>query len=93
MEALYEFGISLIQALQNFSPALDGLMEFFSFLGTIEFYILIVPLFYWSFSAILGKENGQLDGAQADIHRAISLFEDCAARLELDDALSLSKEL
>lgn len=54
MEALYEFGIRLVQAVQNFSPALDGLMKFFSFLGTIEFYILIVPLFYWAFSASLG---------------------------------------
>lgn len=54
MEALYNFGISLIQALQNFSPALDGVMKFFSFLGTIELYILLVPLLYWVFSASLG---------------------------------------
>lgn len=54
MEALYDFGISLIQALQNFSPALDGVMKIFSFLGSLEFYILLGPLLYWVFSASLG---------------------------------------
>lgn len=54
MEALYNFGIALIQALQTFSPALDGVMKFFSFLGAIEFYILLVPLIYWLFSPRLG---------------------------------------
>ena len=54
MEALYDFGIAVIQAMQNFSPALDGAMEIFTFLGRIEFYILLVPLLYWTFSPGLG---------------------------------------
>lgn len=54
MNALYDFGIALIQALQTLSPALDGVMEFFSFLGRIEFYLLLTPFIYWTFSASLG---------------------------------------
>jgi len=54
MEAVYDFGIAIIRAMQNFSPALDGVMEIFTFLGRIEFYILLIPLLYWAFSPSLG---------------------------------------
>lgn len=48
MGNLQQSGIALIQALQTMSPALDGLMYFFTFLGRIEFYILIIPVIYWT---------------------------------------------
>ncbi len=54
MEPIYSFGIQLIQALQTMSPALDGIMQFFSFLGRIEFYLLLVPVLYWLVDASLG---------------------------------------
>ncbi len=54
MEALIEFGMRFIQGLQSLSPTIDGLMEFISFLGTIEFYILFTPIFYWMVSVPLG---------------------------------------
>jgi len=54
METLQQFGISLIQALQTFSPSLDGFMKFFTFLGRIEFYLLIIPLIYWTIDRRLG---------------------------------------
>lgn len=54
MRAILNFGIQLIQALQSGSPAFDGLMEFISFLGTIEFYLLLIPLIYWLVDAQLG---------------------------------------
>lgn len=54
MNPIYEFGIQVIQALQTMSPALDGLMKFISFLGTVEFYILLIPFLYWAISASLG---------------------------------------
>lgn len=47
MLALQEFGIQLIQSIQGLSPALDGSMSFISFLGTIEFYLIIIPALYW----------------------------------------------
>jgi membrane-associated phospholipid phosphatase len=54
METLQQFGISLIQALQTLSPALDGLMKFFTFLGRIEFYLLLIPFIYWTIDKRLG---------------------------------------
>ena len=47
MLALQEFGIQLIQSIQTLSPSLDGSMSFISFLGTIEFYLIIIPALYW----------------------------------------------
>ena len=54
MQAILNFGVQMIQALQSGSPAFDGVMEFFSFLGTIEFYLLLIPLIYWLVDAQLG---------------------------------------
>ncbi|MCI0555544.1 MAG: phosphatase PAP2 family protein [Anaerolineae bacterium] len=54
MEALQQFSISLIQALQTLSPALDGLMNFFTFLGRAEFYLLIAPFIFWTIDKRLG---------------------------------------
>ena len=54
MEPIYEFGIQLIQSLQNLSPALDGVMGLISFIGTIQFYMLLIPLIYWLVDASLG---------------------------------------
>ena len=57
MEPLQQFGISLIQALQTLSPSLDGLMKFFTFLGRIEFYLLIIPFVYWTIDKRLGMRT------------------------------------
>jgi len=54
MEPLQQFGIHLIQGLQTLSPQLDGLMKFFTFLGQIEFYLLIIPFIYWTIDKRLG---------------------------------------
>lgn len=54
MENLTGFGIALIQALQTFSPTLDALMKFFSFLSRVEFYLLLIPLIYWNTDSKLG---------------------------------------
>lgn len=54
MGTLQQFGIGLIQTLQTLSPSLDGLMNFFTFLGRIEFYLLIIPFIYWAIDKRLG---------------------------------------
>jgi membrane-associated phospholipid phosphatase len=48
MDALQDFGIRLIQAFQQLSPALDGLMKQFTFLAKIEFYLIFIPFIYWA---------------------------------------------
>ncbi len=47
MDGLYQFGITLIQWLQTFSPGLDGFMKAATFLGTVEFYIVFIPAIFW----------------------------------------------
>ncbi|HAV76219.1 MAG TPA: hypothetical protein DCX53_02585 [Anaerolineae bacterium] len=55
MDSLYEFGIGFIQSLQtNFSPALDGFMSTVSFLGRIEFYLVLIPFIYWTIDRRIG---------------------------------------
>lgn len=54
MEALQQFSISLTQALQTLSPSFDGVMNFFTFLGRVEFYLLIAPFIYWAIDKRLG---------------------------------------
>jgi membrane-associated phospholipid phosphatase len=54
MEKLQEISFVLILALQHMSPALDGVMNFFTFLGSIEFYLIIIPFLYWTVDKRLG---------------------------------------
>jgi membrane-associated phospholipid phosphatase len=54
MQPLQQLTFVLILALQKLSPALDGVMNFFTFLGRIEFYLLIIPVIYWVVDKRLG---------------------------------------
>ena len=47
MDALMDWGIALIQLFQRMSPALDDVMEFITFFGLVEFYMIFIPLLYW----------------------------------------------
>jgi membrane-associated phospholipid phosphatase len=54
MNPIYESGIQFIQTLQSMSPTLDSFMKAVSFLGTIDFYLILIPFLYWVISAQLG---------------------------------------
>lgn len=54
METLQGFGIQMIQAIQVLMPTLDTIMEIFTFLGKIEFYMLFITFIYWIVDASLG---------------------------------------
>jgi membrane-associated phospholipid phosphatase len=58
MNYLYELGISFVLFVQNLGGWLIGPMRIFSFLGTAEFYLLIMPALYWCFDASLGLRIG-----------------------------------
>lgn len=60
MSALLEWGNNLIVAWQASMPWLAGPMDFFSFLGTEEFFLLLLPVLYWSVDASLGLRVGVL---------------------------------
>lgn len=60
MEQLTELGLALIAWLQTTYPQIAGFMSFISALGSEEFFLLVMPFFYWSLDKRLGKNLGYL---------------------------------
>jgi membrane-associated phospholipid phosphatase len=58
MNPILSFGISFIIAFQSLGAWLEAPMKFFSFLGSEEFFIVFLPLVYWSIDAALGLRLG-----------------------------------
>src|SRR5687768_4008018 len=58
METLTQNGIDWIVTAQSLGAWLQAPMEFFSFLGTENFFLLVLPLLYWSVDARLGLQVG-----------------------------------
>ena len=54
MESLLDWGIDVVLWFQQFSPDLDGIFKFFTFLGDEEFFLILLPLVYWSIDRSLG---------------------------------------
>ena len=54
MQSILEFGVRLIVALQGLGtwPILP--MQFFSLLGTEDFFMLALPILYWCVDSMLG---------------------------------------
>lgn len=60
MELLNGFGTEIVLALQEFLGSLIPLMRFFTFLGTEEFYLLVMPILFWSINTSMGFQVGVL---------------------------------
>ncbi|MBI3166190.1 MAG: phosphatase PAP2 family protein [Anaerolineales bacterium] len=58
MQTLIDFGISLIIALQRAEEWVYPIMDFFSQLGTEDFFFIVMPMVYWSVDAALGIRTG-----------------------------------
>ncbi len=58
MDNLLNSGIPIILAFQSLGEWLLAPMEWFSFLGTEDFYILIIPVLYWSIDSALALRVG-----------------------------------
>jgi len=54
MDTLQSWGVTVVAALQQFSPGLDGVMRFLSFVGEEGFFAILVPFVYWCVDAALG---------------------------------------
>ena len=54
MSGLIDFGIDWIVVFQRLSPALDGIMNFFTFFGLVEAYMILIPLVYWCINRTWG---------------------------------------
>jgi membrane-associated phospholipid phosphatase len=58
MDFLVPMGVDWIIAIQSMGVWLEAPMEFFSFLGTEDFFFLVLPLIYWCLDANLGLRVG-----------------------------------
>jgi membrane-associated phospholipid phosphatase len=58
MSPLEAFGVSFITAFQSMGPWLEAPMKAFSFLGSEDFFLIFMPLVYWSIDAGLGVRAG-----------------------------------
>jgi len=54
VDALQSWGLTVVATLQQFSPGLDGVMRFLSFVGEEGFFAIMVPFVYWCVDAALG---------------------------------------
>lgn len=54
MDAVLDWGVDVVLWLQQASPDLDSLFKFFTFLGDEEFYLILLPLVYWSIDRAMG---------------------------------------
>lgn len=60
MQPIIDSGIALIIALQGIGEWLVAPMQFFSQLGTEDFFFIVLPLIYWSIDAGLGVRVGMI---------------------------------
>ena len=58
MDGLIASGIQWILAVQGLGAWLEAPMKLFSFLGTENFFLLVLPLIYWCVDASLGMRVG-----------------------------------
>ncbi len=58
MQTLIDAGIAFIIGLQGLGDWLTIPMQFFSYLGTEDFFFLVLPLIYWSIDSALGLRVG-----------------------------------
>ncbi|GAB4539917.1 MAG: hypothetical protein Fur002_05820 [Anaerolineales bacterium] len=73
MQPLINFGVSFIIALQSLGAWLVLPMKFFSFLGTEQFFLLLLPLLYWSVDSALGIRVGLILATGNLLNYAIKL--------------------
>lgn len=74
MQNLIEIGISFIIALQRTGDWLIPPMRFFSYFGTQEFFLLVLPFIYWSVDSALGLRIGFILMTSEQINYVGKLF-------------------
>jgi membrane-associated phospholipid phosphatase len=72
MDAILQWGVSFVLALQNIG-GLEGVMQFFTFLGSEEFFLLILPLVYWSVDAAVGARGAVMLVASSSLSGVLKL--------------------
>ncbi len=73
MQTIGNIEIAIIQFLQNLGGWLAGPMKVLSFMGTVEFYLLLMPALYWCWDALLGLRLGVMLMLSAGMNEALKL--------------------
>ena len=73
MQTIWEMGINLILSIQGLGGWLEGPMEFISFLGTEDFFMLVLPVLFWCVDNRLGLKVGFILLAGSTINDAFKL--------------------
>lgn len=73
MEGINNFGVDFILFLQGIGNWLEYPMLFFTFLGNEEFFLLIMPAFYWCISSTVGLRLGLLLLFSATLNSVVKL--------------------
>ncbi|MDP2974769.1 MAG: hypothetical protein Q8N45_01020, partial [Anaerolineales bacterium] len=73
MDTILNSGINWIGALQKRGDWLTLPMKAFAFLGTEEFFMLILPALYWSIDAGLGLRVGVILLLSSGVNHALKL--------------------
>jgi membrane-associated phospholipid phosphatase len=73
MQTILDFGIRFIAALQGLGDWQTLPMQFFSFLGTEEFFMLVLPILYWCVDSLLGLRVAVILMLSTSINAAFKL--------------------
>ena len=74
LDTLVQLGVNWIVAIQSLGGWLEAPMEFFSFLGSENFFFLTLPLIYWSINARLGLQVAAILIASNSLKPVFKMF-------------------
>jgi membrane-associated phospholipid phosphatase len=74
MEAIWDWGISLTILFQSLGNWLEAPMQFFSFLGQEEFYLIVAPAIYWCLDTRIGVRLALWLVVSANLNSAFKLL-------------------
>ena len=73
MTPILEWGLPIIEWFQNLGEGLLPIMQFFTFLGTENFYLLIMPSLLWCFDSGLGIRVGLILLTSSSLNATLKL--------------------
>ena len=73
MQTILDFGVRIVVALQGLGGWLTSPMKLFSFIGTEEFFMLILPILYWCVDSLLGVRVAILLMLSTNLNAAFKL--------------------
>lgn len=73
MGPVLDFGVRFIVMLQGLGNWLELPMKFFSFLGTEDFFMVVLPVIYWCVNTTLGMQVAVILMLSSSVNSALKL--------------------